>query len=66
MNLDPFCSHNDSAIWCALRHVHLHTYVRALPEGLEHECGENGEALRYLEIIFMWGRRLFNEIRLLL
>ena len=46
MNLDPFREHADSDIWCALEHAHLSSFVALLPEGLEYECGEDGDTLR--------------------
>ena len=46
MNLDPFEAHSDEAIWTALEHAHLKTFVAGLPDSLEHECTEGGENLR--------------------
>ena len=47
-NLDPFEVHSDADIWEALEHAHLKSFVADTTAGLEYECGENGEALRYL------------------
>ena len=46
MNMDPFDNYSDEAIWTALDHAHLGTFVRSLPKKLEHECTEGGENLR--------------------
>ena len=46
-NLDPFKHYSDADIWRSLTHAHLKDFVSSLPEGLEYECGEGGEALRY-------------------
>jgi hypothetical protein len=48
MNLDPFDSYSDDAIWSALEHAHLKTFVTSLPRELEYECTEGGENLRYV------------------
>ncbi|ELU09880.1 hypothetical protein CAPTEDRAFT_178694 [Capitella teleta] len=45
MNLDPFDAHTDDEIWLALEHAHLKTFVKGLPEELQHECTEGGENL---------------------
>ena len=47
MNLDPFEKYTDSALWTALTQAHLHDFVISLPLGLEHECSEGGDNLRY-------------------
>ena len=47
MNLDPFDSYTDDDVWLALRLSHLANFVSSLPEGLQHECSEGGENLRY-------------------
>ena len=46
-NLDPFEKYSDSDIWRSLTHAHLKDFVASLSEGLQYECGEGGEALRY-------------------
>ncbi len=46
MNLDPFDKHRDDEIWTALEHAHLKSFVKTLPEELQHECAEGGENLR--------------------
>lgn len=46
MNLDPFDSYSDTALWVALEHAHLKDFVRSLEKGLEHDVSEGGENLR--------------------
>ena len=46
MNLDPLDSHTDEQLWRALEHAHLQTFIEALPEKLNFECGEGGQNLR--------------------
>lgn len=46
MNLDPFDSYSDEALWLALEQAHLKSYVSNLEKGLEHEISEGGENLR--------------------
>lgn len=48
MNLDPFGACSDEELWRALRLAHLHAFVSALPQRLDHECSEGGENLRYV------------------
>lgn len=45
MNIDPFKSYPDDAIWLALEHSHLKTFVKGLNDGLEHKITEGGENL---------------------
>ncbi|KAK6170726.1 hypothetical protein SNE40_019043 [Patella caerulea] len=45
MNLDPFEEVTDDALWQALDHAHLKTFVNSLPTKLDHECSEGGENL---------------------
>lgn len=45
MNIDPFNSFNDDAIWIALEHSHLKAFVRSLSNGLDHLITEGGENL---------------------
>jgi ATP-binding cassette subfamily C (CFTR/MRP) protein 1 len=45
MNIDPFGSHADDAIWTALEHSHLKAFVKSLPDGLAHNVSEGGENL---------------------
>lgn len=45
MNIDPFKSHSDDAIWTALEHSHLKAFVKGLSDGLEHKITEGGENL---------------------
>jgi len=51
MNLDPFSMYTDDQIWRALEHAHLKDFVTTLPTGIEYECGEGGNNLRYKESI---------------
>ena len=64
MNLDPFDEYSDDAVWEALEHAHLKTFVAGLQKGLQHECTEGGENLRYCfspsDIIFT---PLWNNIK---
>ena len=46
-NIDPLMENSDEALWNALELSHLKPFVENLPERLEYECGENGEALRF-------------------
>ena len=52
MNLDPFDEYSDDAVWEALEHAHLKTFVAGLQKGLQHECTEGGENLRYVSFNF--------------
>ena len=45
-NIDPLMENSDEALWNALELSHLKPFVERFTEGLEYECGENGEALR--------------------
>ncbi|XP_031148395.1 multidrug resistance-associated protein 1 isoform X2 [Sander lucioperca] len=45
MNLDPFDSYSDEAVWRALEYSHLKSFVSGLPNKLNHECSEGGENL---------------------
>ena len=45
-NVDPLLESSEEALWKALELSYLKPFVQSLPEGLEYECGENGEALR--------------------
>ena len=45
-NIDPLGGSTDQQLWAVLELAHLKTFVELLPEGLEYECGENGESLR--------------------
>ena len=51
MNLDPFGRHSDDDIWTALEHAHLKNFVKSLSSGLEFECSEGGENLRYVSLL---------------
>jgi ATP-binding cassette, subfamily C (CFTR/MRP), member 1 len=45
MNIDPFNSYPDEAIWTALEQSHLKVFVKGLSEGLEYKVAEGGENL---------------------
>lgn len=45
MNIDPFNSYSDDAIWTALEQSHLKTFVKGLSDGLEYKISEGGENL---------------------
>ena len=45
-NLDPLGKSDDTELWVMLELAHLKDFVMSLHEGLDYECGENGEALR--------------------
>ena len=48
MNIDPFDLYTDNQLWEALELAHLKKFVSELPDGLQHECGEGGQNLRYV------------------
>lgn len=48
MNLDPFEKHTDAEVWSALEHAHLKSFVSGLTGGLQYQCSEGGENLRYV------------------
>lgn len=45
MNIDPFKTYPDHAIWMALEQSHLKTFVKGLTEGLDFKIQEGGENL---------------------
>lgn len=45
MNIDPFNSYSDQAIWTALEHAHLKAFVQSLPTVLHYQVSEGGENL---------------------
>lgn len=45
MNVDPFNSYTDDAIWTALEHSHLKTFVNQSSDGLDYKVSEGGENL---------------------
>lgn len=47
-NVDPSEEHTDTDVWSALELAHLKNYIETLPDRLEHDCGEDGESLRYI------------------
>ena len=61
MNLDPFNSFSDEELWEALEHAHLKKYVESLENGLQYECSERGENLRFVNnmfyLVFFKGRK---------
>ena len=56
-NLDPFVQYPDSDIWTALSHAHLKEFVLGLECGLEFECNEGGENLRYIISFHYYNKR---------
>lgn len=59
MNIDPFESYTDDDLWRALEHAHLKTYVKSLEKGLQHECSEGGENLRYTVVLYIFMTIIF-------
>lgn len=45
MNIDPFNSYSDDAVWMALEDSHLKLFVKGLSDGLMHKISEGGENL---------------------
>lgn len=45
-NLDPFDQYSDELVWQALERAHLKNFVAGLQDGLNYECGEEGQNLR--------------------
>ncbi|CAG0921145.1 unnamed protein product, partial [Notodromas monacha] len=45
MNLDPFMTNDDATLWSSLEHAHLKSFVKSLPNGLDHEVSEGGANL---------------------
>lgn len=45
MNIDPFNSFSDDAIWTSLEQAHLKLFVKGLSDGLEYKIAEGGENL---------------------
>ena len=46
VNVDPFGTYSDEAIWQVLEQADLKAHVQELPGGLDYECSEGGENLR--------------------
>lgn len=46
MNIDPFETYTDIAIWESLENVHLKQYVKNLDNQLLFECNEEGNNFR--------------------
>nr|CAD7572885.1 unnamed protein product [Timema californicum] len=44
-NLDPFNNLSDDAVWKAIDHAHLKSFVKSLPAGLNHQVSEGGDNL---------------------
>lgn len=45
MNIDPFNSYSDDALWIALEQSHLKSFVKGLSDGLNYTIAESGENL---------------------
>jgi ABC-type multidrug transport system fused ATPase/permease subunit len=45
LNLDPFGTYSDAALWVTLEHAHLKSFMEKLPDGLDYEVTEGGENL---------------------
>ena len=60
MNLDPFDVQSDAEIWRVLRQSHLAHFVLAQPSGLLFECTEGGENLRWVELKFLGGAKVWG------
>ena len=50
VNLDPFGTVTDDRLWQVIEQCHLKDFVSASLEGLNHECGENGQNLRLVRV----------------
>ena len=53
MNLDPFDEYKDDAVWTALEHAHMKTFVNSLSHKLDYVCTEGGENLRFASSVFL-------------
>ena len=60
MNLDPFNKYTDDEVWRVLEHAHLKAMVSAYPEGLHHECTEEGGNMRFAPSIRPLSRLVTN------
>lgn len=45
MNIDPFNTYSDDAVWMALEDSHLKLFVKGLSDGLMYKIAEGGENL---------------------
>ena len=54
-NLDPFGTVTDDRLWQVIEQCHLKDFVSESPEGLTHECGENGQNLRLVAMDTIFG-----------
>lgn len=45
MNVDPFNTYSDDAVWSALENAHLKLFVKGLSDGLMYKVSEGGENL---------------------
>ena len=56
--MDPASRYKDEEVWTSLEQAHLKNYVSTLKEGLDYECGEDGENLRYTKRKFSGQSRM--------